>query len=429
MEASLSGAAGSFQARRLSIARMRAGLARVSLLAMGRTAPNPSVGCVILGRTADGEWRLLASGGTEVAGGRHAEIVALDAAFASANPIRSDVRLYVSLEPCSHYGRTPPCTDRILQTRQIKNVAIAAFDPTLPKSGVALLRAGGLRVRRLSTARFDPAAAFLSGFLMRASGRGPRLHLKLACDTRGVCGATRARLMISDRPALAFGQLLRRLVDAVLVGPGTIAVDRPELAYRAPGAAPLAELGASAGRRSGSADLLLDSMLHHAPELGRASNEHQPERLFLLGREFRRSEEFFLAQERLRSVTGRPPIYLCTEEHRAVWQGRVELTAILPAIGSNAFARALREWLAGRGLNEVLVEGGPGLVTALRPALEPEDRLLLLRSSVAQSPPADAGEPVFVPDWFYAAPVRAACELGPDQLELRYAECLPDRSH
>lgn len=424
METGLSDAGASFRALRLSVADMRAELARVSLFAMGRTAPNPAVGCVILTRAAGETWRLASSGGTEIAGGRHAEIVALDALPLAGDPLR----LYVTLEPCSHYGRTPPCTERLLRTPELKVVALGALDPTLPDSGAARLRSGGVRVRRLASARFDPAAAFLAGFLMRAARRGPRLHLKLASDAQGVCGATRERLLLSDAPALAFGQLLRRVVDAVLVGPGTVAVDRPSLAYRAPDAAALARLRASAAPRAGG-DLLFDAMLQHAPELGCESAEHQPERLFLLGRDFPEAGEFLLAQARLQATTGRAPIYLCSGEHRRVWENRAPLTAILPGLRSPEFPRALREWLAGRGLNEVLVEGGPGLLNALRPALEPEDRLLLLRNASARTAPATAGALAPVPEWFFAAPPCATYQLDQDQLELRYADFLADRSH
>lgn len=424
METGLSGAGALFRALRLSVIRMRAELARVSLFAMGRTAPNPSVGCVILTRAGDEPWRLASSGGTEIAGGRHAEIVALDA----LGDAGESLRLYVTLEPCSHHGRTPPCTDRLLATRALKNVALAAMDPTLPDSGAARLRTGGVRVRRLNTARFDPAAAFLAGFLMRAARRGPRLHLKLASDARGVCGAARARLALSDAPGLALGQLLRRVVDAVLVGPGTVAVDRPALNYRAPDSLALGRLRVNATPRAGG-DLLLESLLTHAPELGGESAEHQPERLFLLGRDFPEADEFLRAQERLQATTGRAPTYLCLEDEREVWQDRAPLAAILPALRSPAFARALREWLAARGLNEVLVEGGPGLLNALRPALEPEDRLLLLSNASVRAAPDSAGALATVPEWFSAAPVSAAFQLDDDQLELRYANFLPDRSH
>ena len=99
--------------KRALLAQLSERLWLESLLAMGRTAPNPPVGCALLATNARGELRVF-SGGTERTGMRHAEIVALDRCDSDPGGFRP-VHLCVTLEPCSHYGRTAPCVERLLR--------------------------------------------------------------------------------------------------------------------------------------------------------------------------------------------------------------------------------------------------------------------------------------------------------------------------
>ncbi|HEX9682371.1 MAG TPA: bifunctional diaminohydroxyphosphoribosylaminopyrimidine deaminase/5-amino-6-(5-phosphoribosylamino)uracil reductase RibD [Acidimicrobiales bacterium] len=190
------------------------------------TSPNPAVGCVIV--TADG--RTL-SGVTEPAGCRHAEIVALDAA--SANGISTaGATVYVTLEPCSHHGRTPPCTDRLIDAGVAKVVvAVGDPDPMVGGSGLAVLRAAGIEVELGVEA--EAAAAQLAAYLHhRRTGR-PYVILKLAATLDGrTAAADGSSRWITGPEARVDVHRLRADSDAVLVGAGTVRADDPSLTVR-----------------------------------------------------------------------------------------------------------------------------------------------------------------------------------------------------
>jgi pyrimidine deaminase RibD-like protein/riboflavin biosynthesis pyrimidine reductase len=360
-------------------------LCRQSVLAMGRTWPNPAVACVI--QTADGMF----AGGTEPPGGRHAEIVALDSlddflrkhaagpdgpgkpGHAPSASAREGV-LYVTLEPCSKFGRTPPCTNRILQYPGLR-VLFLAYDPTLSGEGERILREAGMSVLYHD---HPMARAFLAGFVSRVQSAGPRLHLKVAHAGR-VVGRRQGRLMVSGADGLAFGQLLRSRLDGAATGPGTAALDRPRLDLR-PFSAPYFI------RQEGE-DLLVDSWLDFASEIrlqtdpatARSGEKHhegafQPARVFIVRERFDGSDEWLLVQQEITRSTGRP-FYLLSDRPE-LWPGALE---ILPP-RSPGFVAAFKEKLAGLGLNEVLVECGPGLFAALREGLSVSDRLYFIES-------------------------------------------------
>lgn len=134
---------------------------------LGRTAPNPSVGCVLV---RDG--RIVGSGATADGGRPHAERQALDAAGAEAEGSRA----YVTLEPCAFYGQTPPCATGLIDAK-VGEVFIACLDehPKVAGRGVALLRAAGIRVE--TGLRRREAAALYEGFFHRIATGQPKLYL------------------------------------------------------------------------------------------------------------------------------------------------------------------------------------------------------------------------------------------------------------
>jgi diaminohydroxyphosphoribosylaminopyrimidine deaminase / 5-amino-6-(5-phosphoribosylamino)uracil reductase len=200
--------------------------------AVGRTArplarPNPWVGAVVV----DARGQQVASGATEAPGERHAEVVALDAAGASAR----GGTLYVTLEPCAHHGRTPPCTDRIVASG-VARVVAAVTDPDarVAGSGFERLRDAGIAVDVGCGA--DEVAADLAPYLhQRATGR-PYVVLKWAATLDGRTAAPdgSARWITSDAARRDVHQL-RADSDAVLVGAGTVRADDPELTVRLAG--------------------------------------------------------------------------------------------------------------------------------------------------------------------------------------------------
>lgn len=190
------------------------------------TAPNPWVGCVVM--TADG---VSFDGATESAGGRHAEVVALERARAAGVNI-SGATVWVTLEPCSHHGRTPPCADALIESG-VGRVVVALEDPDAKVAGRGLerLRAAGIEVTVGvgAVAAADSLAAYLH---QRRTGR-PYVVLKLATTLDGRTAAPDGTSQwITGSEARADAHRLRAESDAVVVGVGTVRADDPSLTVR-----------------------------------------------------------------------------------------------------------------------------------------------------------------------------------------------------
>jgi diaminohydroxyphosphoribosylaminopyrimidine deaminase / 5-amino-6-(5-phosphoribosylamino)uracil reductase len=192
----------------------------------GVTPPNPWVGCVL--DTTDGR---SFEGATERTGGRHAEAVALDAARAAgADP--AGATAWVTLEPCSHHGRTPPCADALLAAGVARVVVgVEDPDPKVTGRGLAGLRAAGVDVE--VGIRAETVAEQLAPYLVhRRTGR-PFVVLKLASSLDGRTAAPDgSSRWITGAEARADAHALRAESDAVLVGAGTVRADDPELTVR-----------------------------------------------------------------------------------------------------------------------------------------------------------------------------------------------------
>ena len=206
-------------------AHMRAALA-LARRGLGTTWPNPSVGCVVV---RDG--RVLGRAQTAPGGRPHAEPQALAMAGAEAR----GATVYVTLEPCCHWGRTPPCTDALIAAGVARVVTGARdSDPRVDGTGVARLRAAGIDVTEGVLA--DEAAEVLAGFATRLRSGRPLVTLKLAStlDGRIATGSGESR-WITGAPARRAAHALRGTHDAVLVGVGTVAADDPDLTCRLEG--------------------------------------------------------------------------------------------------------------------------------------------------------------------------------------------------
>lgn len=206
----------------------------------GTTAPNPWVGAVLV--TVDGDQF---EGATEPPPGRHAEIVALDAAR-DADVETAGAALYTTLEPCSHTGRTAPCIEAIISAG-IARVAVGVTDPdpNVAGSGIDALRSAGIEVEVADVPRNEadegaahaPAAAAVAASLrpylhQRRTGR-PWVVLKLAATLDGRIGASDGTSQwITSPEARVDAHALRARCDAVLVGAGTVRADDPRLTVR-----------------------------------------------------------------------------------------------------------------------------------------------------------------------------------------------------
>lgn len=195
----------------------------------GTTAPNPSVGAVIV----DPATGKIISMGRTCAGGRpHAETEAIARAGARAR----GATMYVTLEPCSHHGRTGPCAEAITRAG-LARVVVANTDPDQRVSGrgLAILRAAGIDVL---AGVLDAEARWLhAGHLLRVTEGRPFIQLKLAvsADGRIAPGKGGKPVWVTGERARARGHLLRAQADAILIGRGTEAADDPALTCRLPG--------------------------------------------------------------------------------------------------------------------------------------------------------------------------------------------------
>jgi diaminohydroxyphosphoribosylaminopyrimidine deaminase/5-amino-6-(5-phosphoribosylamino)uracil reductase len=192
----------------------------------GRTWPNPAVGAVVV---KDGV--IVGRGWTQAGGRPHAEAVAL----AHAGDAARGATLYVTLEPCSHVGKSPPCADAVIAAG-IKRVVSAIEDPNpeVAGQGHARLRAAGMAVDiGLGAAE---AARDHAGHFRRVRDKRPHVMLKLAISTDDkIAAAGHKPLAISGEAAKARMHLLRAQSDAILVGIGTVKADDPLLTCRLPG--------------------------------------------------------------------------------------------------------------------------------------------------------------------------------------------------
>ncbi|MBN9601341.1 MAG: bifunctional diaminohydroxyphosphoribosylaminopyrimidine deaminase/5-amino-6-(5-phosphoribosylamino)uracil reductase RibD [Afipia felis] len=192
----------------------------------GRTSPNPAVGAVVV---KDGI--ILGRGWTQPGGRPHAEPVALQRAGEAAK----GATLYVTLEPCSHHGKSPPCADAIVAAGIARVVsAIEDPNPEVAGQGHARLRDAGIRVD-IGLCREEAARAH-AGHFLRVREQRPYVTLKLAVSADGrIAAAGRKQVAITGEDANARVHLLRAQNDAILIGIGTAMADDPLLTCRLPG--------------------------------------------------------------------------------------------------------------------------------------------------------------------------------------------------
>ena len=232
--------------------RFMAAAIRYALRNLGRTGTNPSVATLIVRDDGDGRGPRIVGRGVTAPGGRpHAETEAL----AEAGDLARGATAYVTLEPCAHHGRTPPCAEALVAAGLARVVSAAADpDPRVDGKGHAILRAGGLSVTAKLMA--PKARATLSGYLSRHRNNRPEVTLKMALSADGMIGRRGGgQVLITGAVANAQTHLQRMVHDVILVGAGTIEEDDPRLDCR------LAGLGDRSPAR-----IVLDPRLRTGPE-------------------------------------------------------------------------------------------------------------------------------------------------------------------
>ena len=347
--------------------------------ALGSTSPNPSVGAVIVRDSS-----VVGEGHTLPAGQHHAEIGALQQAGSAAR----SATLYCTLEPCCHYGRTPPCTDAIIAAG-IAHVIYAVRDPNprVAGGGESALRDAGITVERQP----DPEADELYEAFARHITTGlPFVVAKFAMSLDGkIATRTGASQWITGPEARARVQQMRKELDGIMVGIGTTLTDDPQLTARDPNGDPLPS-------NLQPVRVVVDSQARTPPD---ARMLRQPGRTIIAtggGVDRSRIARLEDAGADVREFPGP--------------DGRVQLSAMLRSLGSD-------------GIVSVLVEGGGQVLGALLDA-SLIDKVcafvapMLIGGAAASSPIGGNGATVMADVWTLE---RARSEqIGPDWLITGY---------
>lgn len=302
------------------IDHMRAALA-LARRNLGTTWPNPSVGCVLV---RDGN--VVGRGWTQPLGRPHAETEALRRAGAAA----AGATAYVTLEPCSHHGKSPPCAEALIAARIARAVvAVGDPDPRVAGGGLAALKRAGIALETGLLA--EEAAELNAGFFLRLREGRPLVTLKAATTLDGRIATHRGESRwITGETARRRAHALRAEHDAILVGVGTALSDDPDLTCRLPG------LAARSPVR-----IIVDPRL----------------RLPLTARVVRSA----------RQVPTWIVAYADADDSRraAFEECGIELIDAVPVSGDRPDMHAMLRALGERGLTRVLVEGGGRIAGAL----------------------------------------------------------------
>ncbi|VCU69413.1 Riboflavin biosynthesis protein RibD [Pigmentiphaga humi] len=286
--------------------------------ALYRTSPNPRVGCVIV---RDGQ--VLGEGATQPAGGPHAEVCALRDAQARGHAL-AGATVYVTLEPCSHHGRTPPCVDALVAAAPAR-VVVAMGDPNprVNGQGLARLRAAGIAVT--AGVCLDEALALNLGFVARMSRGTPWLWAKMAASLDGRAALHNGRSQwITGAAARADGHHWRARSCAVLTGIGTVLADDPRMDVR----------HVQTARQPRK--IVLDSRLRMPAD----------------ARMLDGTETWIFAAVR-------------DEAKAAALAARNATVVCLPGADGRVDLPAVMQWLGRRDINEIHAEAGPQLTGAL----------------------------------------------------------------
>jgi diaminohydroxyphosphoribosylaminopyrimidine deaminase/5-amino-6-(5-phosphoribosylamino)uracil reductase len=200
---------------------------REGMKGVGLSSPNPPVGCLLVKAG-----RIVGRGAHTRAGDPHGEIMALRDAESRGEDVRG-ATVYVTLEPCCHQGRTPPCTDALMRAG-IARVVVGSGDPNprVAGGGLAILRAHGREVREGVLA--EACARFHAPFFKLIRTGLPWVVLKLALGSDQSLGPAGGTTQITPPEIQSRAHALRRAAEAIVVGSGTVAVDDPQLTDRWP---------------------------------------------------------------------------------------------------------------------------------------------------------------------------------------------------
>jgi len=291
---------------------------------VGFTSPNPAVGAVLVK-----DHRLVGKGYHRKAGSPHAEIEAIR----DAGSLAPGATLFVTLEPCNHTGRTPPCTRAVLQAG-IRRVVAAMRDPNpdVAGGGLNFLRENGVET---TVGVLEKEALVLNeAFVKFVRTKRPFVTAKCAATLDGrIAARTGDAHWVSGERSRNHVHRLRHAVDAILVGVGTVIQDDPLLTTRIPG-----KKGIHPKR------IILDTRLSIPEEAKVLRHGTDSDTIVVIGQEYRNSPEIAAKRERIQT----PGVWILEAPTR---EGRIDLDRLLDALG-------------GMGITSLLIEGGSRILGA-----------------------------------------------------------------
>lgn len=345
---------------------------------MGQAAPNPSVGAIVV-RKFEGVPIIVGRGVTAAGGRPHAETEALKA----VGELARGATLYVTLEPCAHHSKTPPCASAIIGAG-ISRVVVAVEDPNelVRGKGNAMLRMAGVEVKVGVCER--EALIDHAGHFRRITGGRPHVILKMAVSADGKTGlAGRRPTQISGKESSAEAHVLRATSDAIMVGSGTVLADDPRLDCRLPGMA-----GRSPIR------VVLDGSLRIPMESNLVRTAREIPVLVIAGKD------------------------AAEDKAAALVSAGVEVMRVECGQGNKPNLREVLRELGSRGVTRLLVEGGPMISAALFDQDLVDEAIVVRAPAVLGAAAIDAVEGQRLDDLLASPKLRMIEErrLGPDRL-------------
>ena len=343
-----------------------------SFLALGFSSPNPPVACVI----TDENNKILSSAHTQKSGFNHAEKEAYEKLGSNFDVPHI---VYVTLEPCSHFGKTPPCIDLILNKKP-KKVILGSLDPNpivRQRDSLNLLKQNGIEYE-FSEEIKEISEEFLSGFFMRINKNRPLVLIKSAVSVEGYYKqSSLEKIQITSNESNNISQCIRQSVDGIVVGSSTVKYDLPKLNFRS-----IKKINSSVYPTK---NIYFNSIFHilSTEYLINIINDrqNQPYRIFVISNKNFPEKQFFIDQE---TIGINKTIFIQSENLTK------ENESILFKYTSNEIYKSSIENIKSTifeiankfGINSILVEGGNSLYKEFVIDLNKEDKIFEIQSNI-----------------------------------------------